>query len=349
MTATPDAKRDALAVPVGRGSDSGVEDNNVKAPQLPRPQVGSSSQHLLTTLLGDYWFQRSEHLPLAALVSLLSEFDIGSTAARAAVNRLARRRVLVSSKVGRNSYYGFAPGASDMLLSGAYEFVSFGGGNETWDGHWTLALFSLNERERDLRYSLHSRLRWLGFAPLYDGMWVSPRSVATQAREDLAALGLGDVTIFRAAEEPNSARRPIDAWDLDEVASTYAQFVDVYGPLRDRVRNGDVSAADALQARTRIMDSWRTFPSIDPDLPFNVLPREWPRREAHEIFVEVYNMLGPLAAIRVRQIIDQHSSDLAALIRYATTDKLVRLGRQAINRHTYRASVGAAGALDETA
>lgn len=296
---------------------------------LPRSQAGSSSQHLLTTLLGDYWAGRTEHLPSAALVALLGEFDIGATAARAALNRLARRGVLVSSRVGRNSFYGFAPGASDMLLAGAYEFVSFGRGDSNWDGRWTLALFTLTESQRDLRYALHSRLRWLGFAPLYDGTWVSPRPVASEVRRELEELGIPDVTVLRAEEQPGSSRRPIDAWDLADLAAMYEDFVATYRPLREQLRGGDVGAAQALLARTRIMDSWRSFPGIDPNLPATLLPVAWPRREAHDIFVEVYDALGPLAAIRVRQIVQWHAPELAELIGHHTTEQLLELGLRA--------------------
>jgi len=303
-----------------------------ETPALPRSQTGSSSQHLLTTLLGDYWAGRDEHLPSAALVALLGEFDIGPTAARAALNRLARRGVLLSSRVGRNSYYGFAPGASEMLLAGAHEFVSFGHGAVNWDGQWTVALFALTEAQRDLRYSLRSRLRWLGFAPLFDGTWVSPRPVADQAWQQLDELGIHDVTILRAVEQPNSARRPIDAWNLEEVAAAYTDFVDAYQPLCEQVRAGEVSASQALLARTRIMDSWRTFPGIDPDLPATLLPADWPGHAAHDIFVEVYDELGPLAAIRVRQIIDRYTPQLSHLIDHRTTGQLLELGRQAVDR-----------------
>ncbi|WP_392668683.1 PaaX family transcriptional regulator C-terminal domain-containing protein [Streptomyces sp. LN785] len=301
-------------------------------PHLPRSQAGSSSQHLLTTLLGDYWAGRPEHLPSAALVALLGEFDIGPAAARAALNRLARRGVLTSTRVGRHSYYGFAPDAAEVLMAGAYEFVSFGQGDRSWDGQWTLALFSLNERERDMRHAVRSKLRWLGFAPLYDGTWVSSRPVAAQARQELDGLGIRDVTVFRAAEQPGSPRRAVDAWDLDAVEATYARFVAAYGPLRDQIREGDVSAAQALLARTRIMDSWRTFPGIDPDLPANLLPHEWPRKDARAIYVEVYDALGPLAALRVRQIVGRYTPELAEYIEYRSTEQLLGLGRQALQR-----------------
>ncbi|WP_285584366.1 PaaX family transcriptional regulator [Actinoallomurus iriomotensis] len=310
---------------------------------LPRSQAGSSSQHLLTTLLGDYWIGRTEHLPSAALVALLGEFDIGPTAARAALNRLARRGVVVPSKVGRNSYYGLAPGTSDMLLAGGYRFISFGQENESWDGQWTIAMFTLSERERELRYSVYSRLRWLGFAPLYDGTWVSARPVAEQARQEFDELGLGEVTIFRAVEHTPSARRPIDAWDLDEIAARYTEFVTAYEPLRTQIRDGHVGASQALLSRTHIMDSWRSFPGIDPDLPSNLLPSRWPRREAYELFVEVYDLLGSLAAIRVRQIVERYSPDLAELIEYNTTDDLLELGRQALERRRVPHQVETAG------
>ncbi|GFJ95065.1 hypothetical protein [Phytohabitans rumicis] len=38
---------------------------------LPRMQAGGSPQHLLLTLLGDYWYGQRAPLPSAALVALL--------------------------------------------------------------------------------------------------------------------------------------------------------------------------------------------------------------------------------------------------------------------------------------
>jgi phenylacetic acid degradation operon negative regulatory protein len=61
---------------------------------LPRMQAGGSPQHLLLTLLGDYWYGQRAALPSAALVSLLGEFGITEVSARAALSRLARRGLL---------------------------------------------------------------------------------------------------------------------------------------------------------------------------------------------------------------------------------------------------------------
>ncbi|MGK5559037.1 hypothetical protein ACSNOI_46315, partial [Actinomadura kijaniata] len=59
--------------------------------RLPRMRNGPRPQHLLLTLLGDYWYGRHDPLPSATLVALLGEFGVSPAAARAALNRLARR------------------------------------------------------------------------------------------------------------------------------------------------------------------------------------------------------------------------------------------------------------------
>nr|WP_262403306.1 hypothetical protein [Actinomadura sp. CNU-125] len=103
-------------------------DGEGSAPEvrLPRMQQGAQPQHLLITLLGDYWLDRNEPLPSAALVALLGEFGISQVAARAALSRLARRGLLRVSKEGRRSYYAMTGRASEMLKDGAHRIMSFG-------------------------------------------------------------------------------------------------------------------------------------------------------------------------------------------------------------------------------
>jgi PaaX-like protein len=56
----------------------------------PWTSPGATAQRpprLLLTLLGDYWWQRTEPLPSAAIVALLAEFGVSDSAARAALSR----------------------------------------------------------------------------------------------------------------------------------------------------------------------------------------------------------------------------------------------------------------------
>ena len=288
---------------------------------LPRMQAGAQPQHLLITLLGDYWFGRREHLPSAALVRLLAEFGVTPVGARAALSRLARRGLLESSKVGRRTYYGLTGRAAAVIADGARRIFSFGTSSRSWSGQWTVAAFSIPEEQRDLRHALRSRLRWLGFAPLYDGVWVTAGDEAAAVTAALKELEIGMATVMTAVVAPGSplSGDPLAAWDLGGLRRRYQEFVGRYGPLLERIGAGEVGSSEALVARTAVMHEWRNFPNLDPDLPPELLPQPWPRAEARRIFAEDYNGLGPLALVRVRQVLAEQSPELAELARFHTT------------------------------
>ncbi|MEV6493920.1 PaaX family transcriptional regulator C-terminal domain-containing protein [Actinoplanes sp. NPDC051633] len=291
-------------------------DAGTVAVHLPRFQTGSPPQHLITTLLGDYWFASAERLPSAALVRLAGEFGVSAVAARAALSRLARRDLLESSKAGRRTYYRLTDRASAVLSEGRRRIMSFGLGESAWDGLWTLAAFSIAEDQRDLRHGLRTELRWLGFAPLYDGLWISPTAGVEAARAALAKLAVPTATVFRAsAPDAPGLRPPQSAWDFGVLRAGYDRFLAEYTPLLTRVRQGSVGASEALVARSGIMDTWRTFPNLDPGLPAELLPPDWPRGDARDVFVEVYDTLGPLAEFRVKQIVAEFDAGLADLVR----------------------------------
>lgn len=302
---------------------------SAEPPRLPRAQAGAQPQHLIVTLLGDYWFGRTEPLPSASLVSLMSEFDISPSSARTALSRLARRGLLTVSKLGRSTFYSPTPYAERVLREGRERLFSFGDDSpDSWDGSWLVVVFSVPEEQRDMRHMLRTRLRWLGFGPLYDGVWVSPHADAEAVAAVLAECGVEQATVLRtvAVELAGAPTRdPLAAWNLDELRVAYEQFTERFEPLLERVRTGRVSVSEALTERTAIMDTWRTFPDLDPGLPASMLPADWPRRRAREIFVKAYDTLGPLAEFRFRQVIAEHAPQLAHLARHFTTDAAVRV------------------------
>ncbi len=272
---------------------------------------------LLLTLLGDYWWRRSEPLPSAALVALLAEFGVSDSAARAALSRLTRSKLLVTARSGRRTVVRLSARAARILDDGGQQIFSFGRVSQPWDGMWSLVAFSIPEQHRAARDSLRKQLRWLGFAPLYDGLWVSPRDHAAEVLGHLAGLGISTATAFRARTVPGVSPDglPQQAWDLDQLRARYDHFIGQASALRERTLGGELSPDVALVTRTRLMDEWRAFPELDPDLPVELLPDGWPRAAARELFTTTSDLLGPLAAQRVRQIIARYSPGLA---RFAT-------------------------------
>lgn len=295
--------------------------------RLPRPQAGAQPQHLIITLLGDYWFDRAEPLPSAALVALVGEFGISDVSARAALSRLARRGLLAVSKSGRRTFYTATPLGRRMLAEGRGRLFSFGRNSASeWDGSWLVVVFSVPEEQRESRHLLRSKLRWLGFGALDDGVWVSARKEADETIATFAEFGIDQVTVLRSVPvEGKHLRHPLSAWDLDELRQAYDQFIEKFAPLRDRIRSGRVSVSEALVERTAIMDTWRTFPNLDPELPDAALPADWPRNRACEVFAETYDTLGPLAEFRFRQVISAYENDLAHLASHFTTRTALRV------------------------
>ncbi len=293
--------------------------------RLPRHQTGSTAQNLALTLVTDYTLWTRAWLPSASIVAMLDEAGIGSSAARTAVSRLYRRGVLESSRDGRYSSYRLTQAVIGNLAAGGAWIAGFGTRADPWDGFWTLVSFSFPQEERSQRRELRGQLRWLGYAPLYDALWVCPDAPNPTVKDRLETITLGAMTMFRAravelASQIN--RNPIDAWDIAAIARRYDTFIGRWKPLLPRVRAGKISGAAAVRARTEIMDAYRHFPIIDPQLPIELMPAHWPRADAREAFVAVYDGLASQAQEHVRAVVTRFTGSPNPEIRAHTTAEM---------------------------
>jgi phenylacetic acid degradation operon negative regulatory protein len=293
--------------------------------RLPRQQAGSTAQNLAVTLVADYTLRTRAWLPSASIVALLEEAGIGSAAARTAISRLFRNRVLESRRNGRYSSYRMSTAATANLSAGGAWIARFGTRPEPWDGYWTLVSFSFPQDERGPRRALRGQLRWLGFAPLYDALWVSADAPNPTVKERLTNTTPGAMTMFRARQvelATQNGRDPIDAWDVAAIASRYHTFIRHWKPMVPRIRAGTVSGADAVRARTEIMDAYRQFPVVDPELPIELLPAHWPRTQAREVFVAVYDGLAAHAQEHVRALVARFGDSPCHEVRAQSTAEL---------------------------
>ncbi|MET7468131.1 PaaX family transcriptional regulator C-terminal domain-containing protein [Micromonospora sp. NPDC005686] len=298
------------------------------AARLPRRQAGTSPQSVAVTLLADYTLRTRAALPSAAIVALLGEAGVTSAGARTAISRLARRGVLEGSRQGRNSSYRLSRTAAEYLSAGGNWIIASTTEVQAWDGCWTIVAFSLPQDHGAQRRALRGQLRWLGFAPLYDGLWISPYELAAPARARLAQLALGAVTVFRGRQDALDAigqRAPVDAWDVDAISGRYEAFLRRWSPLASRLAT--VDGATAVRARTEVMDTYRRFPTLDPRLPLELLPAGWPRRAARDLFAAVYDGLAEPAETHVRAVVARFADPVPAGIRaHTTTDMLAGVG-----------------------
>ncbi|MEU7907347.1 PaaX family transcriptional regulator C-terminal domain-containing protein [Actinoplanes sp. NPDC049118] len=280
-------------------------DDAAGAVRLPRRQAGNSPQDLTVTLLADYALRTREWLPSGAVVALLGEAGVSSAGARTAISRLARRGVLEGRRQGRQSSYRLTPAAAAFLTVGGSSIVSPADGIEPWDEHWTLIAFSMPQEESAQRRGLRTQLRWMGYAPLYDGLWISPRELSAKARAQLTRLTPGAMTVFRARHVDLGAanrRAPLDAWDTAAIAEQYESFIRCWSPTPPRIDAGEIAGAEAVRVRTEVMDTYRRLPILDPQLPGRLLPPGWLRGPARNLFVAIYDGLAETAQNHVRAV-----------------------------------------------
>jgi phenylacetic acid degradation operon negative regulatory protein len=292
--------------------------------RFPRARTGNAPQSLAVMLLAEFGLQPRAWFPSAAVVALLNGFDITTVGARAVVHRLARRGVLEGRKDGRRTSYRLTQAAAAALIRGGHALATFPERAEAWDGGWTLVVFSAPHSADSERAVLRARLRWRGFAPLYDGVWVAPQEPADLADNVLARAADVDVSMFRAREIPldrAATRNPLTLWDLDGVTEAYGAFLRRWEAMSARAWAGAVIGAEAVRIRAEVEDDYRRFVVLDPRLPLRVMPQAWPRAHARELFATIYDGLLAPALSHVHEVVARFADDPPPRISaYSTSD-----------------------------
>ncbi|MDX3660050.1 PaaX family transcriptional regulator C-terminal domain-containing protein [Streptomyces sp. ID05-26A] len=286
--------------------------DGVGSGRLPRKQSGNAPQELTAILMADYTFPARVWLPSAAIVTLLGEFGVAEGAARTTISRLARRGALEGRRQGRHSSYRLTEETATDLWNGGGSIAAFTTHSDSWDGYWTLITFSVPEEHSTRRRALRTALRWRGYAPLYDAVWVSPHPLPPKGHAELAALAHGKISVFRAQHlevEGSAGRNPVQAWDVRGITGQYQAFIRRWRGLIPRIAAGGVTGAAAVRARAEVMNSYRRFPVLDPLLPIDLLPSGWPRARAREVCVAVYDGLAQPGQEHVRAVVAQYDEE----------------------------------------
>jgi phenylacetic acid degradation operon negative regulatory protein len=295
----------------GRPFDDDVEQVLADgSPRLPRRQIGSAPQNLAVTLMADLTLRTRAWLPSATIVALLTLFDVSAANARTAISRLARRGVLESDKHGRNTFYRLSTSSHAQLVLAGHHLAGHPMLAEKWDGHWTLAAFSLPNDLSTQRRALRGQLRWQGFAPLYDGLWVHPVASDAAGVQSLTDIAPGRITVFRAEHESFAlplGRSPLQAWDLAGIALRYREFIAHWQAALAQSDVSRLTGVPAIRARSAVIEHYRLLPLLDPAVPVSLMPLDWPREQAHDTFAAVYDALAAPVLQHVLRLITEAS------------------------------------------
>jgi phenylacetic acid degradation operon negative regulatory protein len=260
-------------------------------------------QELALTIFGAY-LREPDHLAWSGgMVELLGDFGFSTEAARAALNRLAGRRLITRVRRGREVHYRLTARAQELLEEGDRRI--FGFGREPAADGWTVLWHFLPDQMRVERSRLATRLRFLGFGAIQDATWVAPHDREHEVQALVRSLGIADHTTVMIGEPVRAlgvGGLIANVWDLAAVADGYEAFVEEFQPYRQARARQRLSDREAFRVRTGALHQFRRFPSVDPELPDELMVRPKLRPRAVETFDAVYHGLREPAARHVAAV-----------------------------------------------
>lgn len=252
----------------------------------------ASARSLLVLLLGEYVLPAGGTLRTRQTVEGLAALGVAEPAARQALRRLSADGWLVST--GARGEWSVGDPALRLLAEGKRRFGRASHPTPDWDGAWLLVRTTVPEARRELRHQLRSALAFQGLGSLGQGWWVSADvSVEPVVAEVLDRLGV-EATSFRAAAGDiglGPTELVAEAWDLGDARARYEKLLGEY-----RSAAPDDDAADVFAVYTSLVDGWRRALAVDPQLPRQLLPSDWPGHDARDLVNDRYSRWHDRAA-----------------------------------------------------
>ncbi|MEJ2871649.1 PaaX family transcriptional regulator C-terminal domain-containing protein [Actinomycetospora sp. OC33-EN08] len=255
-----------------------------------REVAATSARSLLLTVLGEFLLPAGEPVWTQTLLDALGGVGVEEKSARQALARTAADEVVVSERSGRRVRWSLTASGRRLLSEGAARIYAHGTRSEPWDGQWLVLVVSVPEAQRALRHQLRTQLAWAGLGSPAPGVWVCPdASRVAEAHRALAGVGLDGsalVVVGGTHGGLSDAELVAQAWDLRELEGRYAGFVEQFAELAPE-------PDDVLAAQVRLVDAWRRFPFLDPQLPAELLPADWVGARAAEVFHSRHERWAP--------------------------------------------------------
>jgi len=244
----------------------------------------------LFDLYGDHLRSRGGKAPISGLIRALGTLDIAPPAVRTAVSRMVRQGWLSASRSGGAATYALTERAVARLDEAAERIYRTR--EEAWDGRWHLLVVPrITDRSR--RERVRVGLRYLGYGAIDDTTWIAARPSA-----ELAALETAEsiaIEAFTARHDADTRDLIGRVWDLPALAAAYDEWLATARGILAGIGPAD-SDDRAFAARSRLLHEWRKFLFTDPQLPPDLLPRNWPGGAAADFFDSHAQRLLPAAA-----------------------------------------------------
>lgn len=264
------------------------------------------AKSVVMTVFGDTITPRGGTVWLGSLIALLAPLGISDRLVRTSVFRLAEEGWLEASRSGRRSQYRLTA-QGEKRFTRAHQRI-YAPQPTSWDGRWTMVMTAPDIISSSERSALKKELLWEGFGQIAADVYAHPGGKDEALAELLTRTGTaGKVFVVEAAGIAELSSRPLTdllahCWDLDKVMHDYTQFIAHFAPLQTLLeqdqqhdQQDQLDAQQAFAIRTLLIHAFRRVQLHDPQLPAQLLNKDWPGATAYDLCRSLYQLCSAQA------------------------------------------------------
>jgi len=152
-----------------------------------------------------------------------------------------------------------------------------------WDGKWRGVFFDIPEAQRKLRDDLRSELKKLSFGLWQRSVWVIPFDITKELNSYLQKQDLSSVVQILVGErfgQLNDRDFAAKVWPLKEINEKYKTLLSAW---EGEIRKESI-AEERFEVAVFLHNRYLDILVSDPQLPSELLPRNWVGNKAKELF-----------------------------------------------------------------
>jgi phenylacetic acid degradation operon negative regulatory protein len=243
-------------------------------------------------------------LPAWAIVRVMRDLGMTETAARGALTRLRQAGRIEARRAGRTVYYHLTD-ASVLVIEEMTRRIT--GDAPGWDGTFHGLLYSIPERHRAYRDYLRRVATLAGFGLLRPGLLVSPWPDRFPIDRGIARAPAGSRILRLELQVPRDRARDVaaEAWELPKLAGLYRRKVALLDRTTQRLAARPLNGRQSLRTFATMMETVFEAVVLDPGLPAELLPQDWPKTSLAEAMERFYPAIGPQAVARLRELLPE--------------------------------------------
>lgn len=130
---------------------------------------------------------------------------------------------------------------------------------KTWGKTWCIVSFDIPEKYKYQRNNLRKKLSHIGFAQLHKSIYISPHSFEKEIVNFIKDINLNQYCFVLKGKQTHlnlSQEKIYQMWCLKKIANSYNQLLKL--------------------PRKQLVHEYLKVVAIDPHLPFELLPKNWP-------------------------------------------------------------------------